>query len=94
MAIVKLSELADNLIPEATYNVRVHDAEHVERPDKDPYIKVKLIIQGPDGPWTGRIIFVIYMLAGSGAWKLRKLLEVTGHSPDFERRWCNSIGVA
>lgn len=87
-------------VPEATYNLRVHKAEYVPVPKskdaKGPYIKTTIVITGPQylpGPdgtepvenkGVGRMIFQNYSLTGDGSFRLRELLTVTGHAPDFK----------
>lgn len=81
-------------IPEATYNLKIHKAEYVATPKskdaKGPYIKVQCIVTGPqpsDGSECkelGRYVFQNYSLTGDGSFRLRELLEITGHPPDFQ----------
>ena len=77
------------VVPEASYNLRVHKADYVAVPkraqSKGPYIKAQLIITGPgDNAYIGRYVFMNYSLTGDGAFRLRELLEVTGHPADFQ----------
>lgn len=85
-------------IPEATYNLRVHKSEYVAVPKgkdaKGPYIKTQMIVTGPaqyatgtgvvENPYIGRYVFQNYSLTGDGSFRIRELLEVTGHAPDFK----------
>jgi hypothetical protein len=80
-------------IPEAAYNLRVHKAEYVAQPKtagaKGPYIKTQLVVTGPalngaDNPHVGRFVFMNYSLTGDGSFRLREMLEVTGHPPEFQ----------
>lgn len=87
-----VAEMADgsNLLPEATYNYRVHKAEYVSVPKtataKGPYIKAQLIVTGPgsDNKFLGRYVFMNYSITGDGSFRLRELLTVTGHPDDFK----------
>lgn len=78
------------VIPDATYNLKVHKAEYVPVPKgkdaKGPYIKTQLIVTGPGdaGGALGRIVFMNYSLSGDGSFRLRELLEVTNHPADFK----------
>lgn len=77
------------LIPEATYNLRISKAEYVAVPKgkdaKGPYIKVQCVVTGPgDTPYLGRYIFQNYSLTGDGSFRLRELLQITGHPDDFK----------
>lgn len=76
-------------IPEATYNLRVHKAEYVAQPKsataKGPYVKAQLVVTGPgDNPYIGRFVYMNYSLTGDGSFRLRELLQVTGHPNDFQ----------
>ena len=100
----EVGQLSEGLgvVPEATYNLKVHKAEYIAIPkrkeSKGPYIKAQLIITGPsDGvvkdangndvlteAYVGRYVFMNYSLSGDGSFRLRELLEVTGHGTDFK----------
>lgn len=80
-------------VPEGTYNLKVHKAEYIATPKtkdaKGPYIKAQLIITGPsingqDNPALGRLVFMNYSITGDGSFRLRELLEVTGHDASFK----------
>src|SRR4051812_7271485 len=88
-----VSEMSEGLsvIPEATYNLKVHKAEYVAVPKgkdaKGPYIKTQLVVTGPGipevEPYLGRYVFMNYSITGDGSFRLRELLNVTGHPDDF-----------
>lgn len=89
-----VSEMSEGLstVPEAAYNLRVHKAEYVATPKsadaKGPYIKTQLVITGPSSvpeiqQYVGRYVFQNYSMTGDGSFRLRELLEVTGHPADF-----------
>lgn len=94
-----VAEMSEGLkvIPEATYNLRVHKSEYVAVPKgkdaKGPYIKAQLIVTGPaqfvsesgavDNPYLGRYVFQNYSLTGDGSFRIRELLQVTGHPDTF-----------
>ena len=85
-----VSDMSEGLstVPEATYNLRVHKAEYVAVPKskdaKGPYIKAQLVITGPgDLKEVGRFVFQNYSITGDGSFRLRELLQVTGHPADF-----------
>jgi hypothetical protein len=84
-----VGEMAESLIvPEGTYNVRVQRAEYVATPkhaeSKGAYIRTAFVITGPgDSPYIGRYVFMNYSLTGDGSFRLRELLEATGHPLDF-----------
>jgi hypothetical protein len=89
MPTVRVSELEDNIVPEATYNMRVHRVDYVAIPKKanaSPYIHAWHVITGPASAeqYLGRIVFANYPIQGRGGHRLRDLLEVTGHDRDFE----------
>ena len=58
-----LKDMKDNLIPEASYNVRCVKADYVATPKstdaKGPYINARFVITGPDSAekQKGRIVF-------------------------------------
>lgn len=86
-----VAEMSEGLgtIPEATYNLEVVKSEYVAIPKtkdaKGPYIKAQLKVIGPgDNPQLGRYVFMNYSLTGEGSFRLRQLLEVTGHPADFK----------
>lgn len=90
-----VADMAEGFSPvkEATYFLRVDKAEYVPKPrganaKGNPYVNATLIITGapgvPDCPETGRRVFQNYMLTGEGSYRLRDLLESTGHPPDFQ----------
>ena len=86
-----VGELSEGItvVPESSYNLRVHKAEYVAIPkrkeSKGPYIKTQLVITGPgDNAYIGRYVFMNYSLTGDGSFRLRELLEVTGHATDFQ----------
>jgi hypothetical protein len=87
------------VVPEALYTLRIHKAEYVAVPKskdaKGPYIKCQIIITG-GGPvdeqgqplpnaaqYVGRYVFQNYSMSGDGSFRLRELLQVTGHPDDF-----------
>ena len=85
-----VQDMAEGLstVPEATYNLRIHKADYVATPKgkdaKGPYVKVQFVISGPgDHQFVGRYVFMNYSLTGDGTFRLRELLEVTGHPSDF-----------
>lgn len=90
-----VADLAEGFIPikEATYNLRVNKAEYVPKPKGlntkgNPYLSISFVVTGapgqPDVAETGRLVFMNYPLAGDGSFRLRELLEATGHQPDFQ----------
>jgi hypothetical protein len=86
-AVTEMSE-ALATVPEAVYNLRIQKAEYVAVPKgkdaKGPYIKVSTVITGPgDTPHLGRYVFQNYSLTGDGSFRLREMLEVTGHPAEF-----------
>lgn len=87
--VAEMSE-GSTTIPEATYDLRVHKAEYVATPKganaKGPYIKAQHVVTGGPGAdkYVGRMVFQNYSLTGDGSFRLRELLEVTGHPEDFQ----------
>jgi hypothetical protein len=83
---VRLSDLRDELLPEATYTMRVHEARYVPVPKNgtNPYIAAKLMVTGPDETYLGRVIFATYPLSGGGKYRIIELLTVTGKPEDYE----------
>lgn len=89
-----VGEMSEGLsvVPEATYNLRVHKAEYVPVPKgkdaKGPYIKAQLVITGPSIPenekYIGRFVFQNYSMTGEGSFRLREMLSVTGHDENFK----------
>lgn len=88
-----VSEMAEGIsaFAEGTYNLKVNKAEYVAVPkgkeSKGPYIKVQHLVTGQPGQVesaaTGRLVFMNYSMAGDGTFRLRELLEATGHPADF-----------
>lgn len=80
-----------SVVPEATYNLKCIKAEYVAVPkrkeSKGPYISARHIITGPSNPETepyiGRLVFQNYSMTGEGSFRVRELLEATGHPADF-----------
>ena len=84
---VTMADLGNNVVPEATYSLKVIKAEFVPVPKRgsNPYVKVSLRIVGPENdPSLGRMVFANYPLSGGGAYRLHELLKVTGHADDFK----------
>lgn len=84
---VSMKDLGDsNLVPEGTYEVRVHKADYVpvpKTPGASAHYHLWTMITGPDTEYVGRYVFGNYPIAGSGSYRLRELLQVTGHEADF-----------
>jgi hypothetical protein len=83
---VPLSGLNDRVVPDGTYNLRVHKAEFVPVPKTaaaNPYIHTWLAITGPDDRCVGRMVFMNYPIAGDNTYLLKELLSVTGHGNEF-----------
>jgi hypothetical protein len=92
---VAVADMAEGFAPvkEAMYNFRIDKADYVAVPKGatskgNPYINVAMTITGapgnPDAPETGRKVFEMYMLTGESSFRLRDLLEATGHGPEFQ----------
>jgi hypothetical protein len=74
-------------VPEATYNFRIERATHVAVPKtetaKGPYINAMYRVTGPGEEFLGRCVFDILSYTGPGSFRMRSLLEATGHPTDF-----------
>lgn len=84
----KVADMNDNLIPEATYNIRCVKADYVAIPKtadaKGAYVAARFVITGPDvaEKMKGRMLFQNFTVVGD-TFRLKEFLKMTGHGDDF-----------
>lgn len=83
-----VSELPDAAptVADATYNLRAAKVEYVaaSKTSGQPYVNVGWVITGPgEVKGLGRYIFMIYMLGGEAAFRLKEMLKAAGFPDDY-----------
>jgi hypothetical protein len=83
---VTVTDLAENVVPEGEYTLQIVKATYVAKPksaDAKPYVHLHLRITSPTDVGLGRMVFMSYPIDGDASYRLRELLEMTGHPEDF-----------